>query len=277
MFSKLFKKGSSNTSTKRNEPKTTDEKQARKVKVQPNRIGDIGEYKINIQLDQLPKDSKYLSDILIPNLKSKSGYSQIDHIVFTPYAVFIIETKNYQGTIYGGKDRKTWSVNGKYQMMNPFHQNYGHISALKTIAEIDSSNIVSMISFTKRCTFKVDLELRKIQSNELIVYDIELSEFISRKLNVLKLQNSSPVYSEDDIEGLYQRILKTNITDNEIRERHVQALKSSTSSIISSGNSPAAKCKVCGTPLTAKVKEYCLTNKERFNGEVYCFEHQKQF
>ncbi|MDQ0228335.1 nuclease-related domain-containing protein [Metabacillus niabensis] len=277
MFSKLFKKGSSNTSTKRNEPKTTDEKQARKVKVQPNRIGDIGEYKINIQLDQLPKDSKYLSDILIPNPKSKSGYSQIDHIVFIPYAVFIIETKNYQGTIYGGKDRKTWSVDGKYQMMNPFHQNYGHISALKKIAEIDSSNIVSMISFTKRCTFKVDLELRKIQSNELIVYDIELSEFISRKLNVLKLQNSSPVYSEDDIEGLYQRILKTNITDNEIRERHVQALKSSTSSIISSGNSPTAKCKVCGTPLTVKVKEYCLTNKERFNGEVYCFEHQKQF
>lgn len=69
MFSKLFKKGSSNTSTKRNQPKTTDEKQARKVKVQPNRIGDIGEYKINIQLDQLPKDSKYLSDILIPNPK----------------------------------------------------------------------------------------------------------------------------------------------------------------------------------------------------------------
>lgn len=254
-----------------------------KSKVQPTRIGDIGEYKINIQLDQLPTECKYLSDVLIPNSKSKSGYSQIDHIVFTPYAIFVIETKNYQGTIYGGKDRKTWSVNGKFQMLNPFHQNYGHISALKTLIQIDSSNIVSMVSFTKRCTFKVDLELRKIQSNELIVYDIELSEFISRKLNVLKLQNGSPAYSETEIDQMYLLIVKANITDAEVRERHVQALKA-TSNNISSNNSDKqrsidttaiAKCKMCGTTVTAKVEKYCLSNKKRFNGNVYCFEHQR--
>lgn len=99
------------------------------------RKGEIGEYKIDIQLDQLPKDCRYLSDLLIRNSKARSGYSQIDHVVLTPYGIFVIETKNYQGTIYSGKHRKTWSVNGKFQMMNPFAQNYGHIKAL--VALID--------------------------------------------------------------------------------------------------------------------------------------------
>ncbi|MBO1511152.1 NERD domain-containing protein [Metabacillus sp. BG109] len=189
-----------------------------------------------------------------------------------------METKNFQETIYGGRDRKTWSVNGKFSMLNPFHQNYGHISLLKAIVPIESSNIVSSVSFTKRCTFKVDFELRNIQSNDLIVYDIELSEFITRKLNVLKLLKGSPVYSENEIEKMYLLINQVNLVDQEVRERHVQILKGSTSN----GNSndekkeqEKEKCKVCGTVVSKKVNEYCLTNKKRFNGEIYCYEHQR--
>ncbi|MGE7662989.1 nuclease-related domain-containing protein [Peribacillus sp. NPDC097197] len=46
---------------------------------------------------------KYLSDVLIPYFKAKSGYSQIDHVIFTPFAIFVIETKNYAGNIYGDR------------------------------------------------------------------------------------------------------------------------------------------------------------------------------
>ncbi|QNF29649.1 nuclease-related domain-containing protein [Metabacillus elymi] len=278
MFTKFFKKNKVKKTfdTKKTTPQSNQVQNINKVK--PTRIGDIGEYKINIQLDQIPKDCRYLSDILVPNSKSKSGYSQIDHVVLTPYAVFVIETKNYQGTIYGGKDRKTWSVNGKFNMLNPFHQNYGHISALKAIVPIENTNIVSMVSFTKRCTFKVDLELRKIQSKNLIVYDIELFEFINRKLNVLKLQNGSPVYSENDIVQMYQKVERANIRDSEVRERHVRLLKSNATKETSNGvqkKTSLDKCKVCGTVVPLKVKEYCLSNNKRFKGEIYCFEHQK--
>jgi hypothetical protein len=44
-------------------------------KVESTRIGEWGEYKINIQLDQLPKDCKYLSDLLVPNSKSRTVHS----------------------------------------------------------------------------------------------------------------------------------------------------------------------------------------------------------
>lgn len=45
-----------------------------KPKVQSTRIGELGEYKINIQLDQLPKGCKYLSDLMLANSKSRTGY-----------------------------------------------------------------------------------------------------------------------------------------------------------------------------------------------------------
>ncbi|MGR3766000.1 nuclease-related domain-containing protein [Rossellomorea sp. NS-SX7] len=237
------------------------------------RKGELGEYKIDIQLDQLPKDCRYLSDLLVKNPKAKSGYSQIDHVVLTPYGIFTFETKNYQGTIYGGKDRKTWLVNGKFKMMNPFVQNYGHIAALKTL--IDEKHhplFISMVSFTKRCTFKVGLEYRKIASNELIVYDIELSEFIHRKLSVLKLQHKQPLLSEPDISTIHHAFTQANIIDPTTREEHKLKLSNPEDTEVIAGASAA--CVACSKPVSAKVQAYCLANK-RFGGKIYCFEHQK--
>jgi hypothetical protein len=236
------------------------------------RKGEIGEYKIDIQLDQLPKECRYLSDLLIKNPKAKSGYSQIDHVVLTPYGIFAIETKNYQGTIYGGKDRKSWLVNGKFKMMNPFVQNYGHIKALTSFIDPKYHDLfISMVSFTKRCTFKVDIDYRKIASNEIIVYDIELSEFIHRKVSVLKIQYKEPLLTESDILTIFNAFSKANITDPKVREEHKNALKTDAPE---ENISSSSTCTVCNKHVSDKVKTYCLSNK-KFNGKIYCYEHQK--
>jgi hypothetical protein len=225
MFSKIFAKlNNKSGSVKSNKVQTNYKKE--KPKVAPTRIGELGEYKINIQLDQLPKNGRYLSDVLLPNLKSKSGYTQIDHIVLTSYGIFVIETKNYAGTIYGDRKRTNWSVNGKFQMMNPFNQNFGHIQAVHSLLKnVEISNFISLVSFTKRCTFKVNDELRKIQSNDLIIYDTELSEYINRKLNILKIQLSTPLFTDEVIKEMYQKLSSANITDQKIRDTHVEILK----------------------------------------------------
>lgn len=236
------------------------------------RKGEIGEYKIDIQLDQLPKDCRYLSDLLVKNPKAQSGYSQIDHVVLTPYGIFAIETKNYQGTIYGGKDRKTWLVNGKFKMMNPFLQNYGHIKALTSIIDNKYQDLfISMVSFTKRCTFKVDTDYRKIASNEMIVYDIELSEFIHRKVSVLKIQHKEPLLKQNDISAIYDAFSNANITDPKVREEHKFILTTKTPA---ESTSSRATCSLCNKPVSDKVKTYCLSNKN-LNGKIYCYEHQK--
>ncbi|TVX93622.1 nuclease-related domain-containing protein [Paenibacillus agilis] len=207
---------------------TTVKKTAsKKSKIESTRIGEIGEYKINIQLDQLPKNCLYASDIMIPNKKSRSGYAQIDHIIISPYGIFVVETKNYKGEIKGSKSEKYWTVDRRFKMYNPLMQNYGHIKALEGLLKNESNVLyISIISFTMRCRFAIDPELRKIESNELVVYDVELSEFINRKLNRLKATTGEPLLSHEKIQQMYQAIHNVNITDPKTRSAHVAALKS---------------------------------------------------
>lgn len=271
MFKKLFSKNQS-------VQEEVKEKVIPRPKIAAERIGDLGEYKINIQLDQLPNDCRYFSDLMLSNSKSKSGYSQIDHIILSPFAIFVIETKNYAGTIYGDFERPKWSVNGKFPMVNPFHQNYGHIKAIHThIPHVDISRFVSMVSFTRRSTFKVNEELRKIQSNALIVYDTELSDFITRKINVLKLIEKTPVFTEEQISEMVHLLTKENILDQQIRAKHVDNIKSSVK--LEDTNLmkvQKAVCHICKNEVSEKVTKFCISNKERFKGNIYCFEHQKK-
>jgi restriction system protein len=34
-------------------------------------------------------------------------------------------------------------------------------------------------------------------------------------------------------------------------------------------------CVVCNKPVSEKVKQYCLSNKQRFSGNIYCYDHQR--
>jgi len=276
LLSNLFKKDNKEKEQKSEvKPPTLKKKDNDMI---ATRKGEIGEYKIDIQLAQLPKEYMHISDIMIKNDKAKSGFSQIDHILITPYGIFVIETKNYQGTIYGGKDRKTWSVNGKFKMMNPFIQNFGHIQAIKNHIEEKYHNLfISIVSFTKRSTFKIDeLDFRKISSDELIVYDVELSEYIQRKVSVLKMQNKEPILEDNDKERIYKALVKANIKDQSIREQHVQSLKVEGDRVEGEAlnQKQHAKCCVCNKTVSDKVKSFCLSSK-KFNGKIYCFEHQK--
>jgi hypothetical protein len=239
------------------------------------RKGELGEYKVNIQLDQMPKEYKHLADLLVTNPEAKSGYSQIDHVLLTPYAIFVIETKNYQGEIKGGRDDKQWNVNNRFTMMNPFHQNYGHIKTVRKLTKASREDIVSLVSFTRRATFSVDPELRKIASNDLIVYDIELTEFIERKINYIKMTEKKSKFTAEQINEMYLALKQANITDPAIRTLHTDSLKGNLSTQKTNVDE-RAKCASCGKPVPQKVKEFCLANSDRFKGKIYCFDHQKK-
>ncbi|ETT61685.1 NERD domain-containing protein [Paenibacillus sp. FSL R7-277] len=199
-----------------------------KPKVASARIGELGEHKINIQLDQLPKECRTLSDLMFPNPKSRTGYAQIDHVVISPYCLFVIETKNYNGEIKGRRTDQQWSVSNRYKMYNPLKQNYGHIKAIESLIKgVATVKFISMVSFTMRCRFSIDPELRKIHSDELIVYDVELSEFISRKLISLKTGIFEPPISAAQGQTIYDHLVQANITDAEIHKLHVQRIKGS--------------------------------------------------
>ncbi|MGG0658351.1 nuclease-related domain-containing protein [Rummeliibacillus pycnus] len=272
VFGFLFNKKKQNEKEVTNSSVTKTTESKKNNEHWANRKGELGEYKINIQLDQFPKNYKYHSDLLIKNGKSSTGYSQIDHVIITPYGIFVIETKNYQGTIYGGKDRKTWLINGKFKMMNPLLQNYGHIQAIKELVDKKyHEHFLSIVSFTKRCKLKIDPELQKIQSNELVIYDILLSEFINRKIAILKLQHNEPLLTNDEIDWIYNTLSQSNVLDPSIRKQHVEKIKTNMSN---DDKADENKCIICKKPVSDKVKSYCLSNP-KFKGNIYCYEHQK--
>jgi len=97
-------------------------------------------------LMRLPDEYHVMDDVM---LKTKNGTTQIDHIVVSKFGVFAIETKNYQGEIYGNdniqewkqiivtkvtypkKPWKTYTYVTKNQFYNPVKQAVGHMYRIK--------------------------------------------------------------------------------------------------------------------------------------------------
>lgn len=189
--------------------------------VDPTHIGNLGEFKIEVQLRQFPEENRYLNDLLIPNPRSRTGFAQIDHILITPYAVFVIETKNYKGRIYGKREERYWSVNGKRNMYNPLQQNRTHVNALRRVLKrYGDIRLISVVSFTKRCELHVDPELTNVEFDQLAVYDVRLTDIIERKLIKLKAEYKTPTLSDADVRGIYELVSSTNIDDPVVREEH---------------------------------------------------------
>ncbi len=187
----------------------------------PERIGELGEHKIEVQLRQFSNGNRYFNDLLIVNPRSKTGYAQIDHVLITTYAIFVIETKNYKGFIRGKREDSSWRVNSKYNMYNPLRQNRTHINVLKRLLkECGDLRFISVVSFTKRCELHIDPDLRTVDTDEFVVYDILLTEFIERKLIRLRHEYSSPLLSDSDISSIFQVFCEKNITDPTVRKEH---------------------------------------------------------
>lgn len=94
----------------------------------PTIKGKMGEKSVSTLLSFLPKDEYIiLNDMMF---KNGSHSTQIDHIVISTHGIFIIETKNYKGWIFGNSDKYYWTQNiwgNKYSLYNPILQNRNHI------------------------------------------------------------------------------------------------------------------------------------------------------
>lgn len=122
----------------------------------PKIKGKMGEFNVSVILSTLPKDEyQVINDIIIP---SKYGTTQIDHVVVSIYGIFVIETKNYKGLIYGGEDAETWTKNmwgNKYSLRNPLKQNYGHVKSLQAILNVPKEMFIPIVVFSNRAKLRV--------------------------------------------------------------------------------------------------------------------------
>lgn len=81
-------------------------------------------------------DEYHIMDNVLFFGASGTRSTQIDHIVISPFGLFVIETKGYKGWIFGNENAEYWTQNiygEKYQFYNPIRQNEGHIRFLRRI------------------------------------------------------------------------------------------------------------------------------------------------
>jgi restriction system protein len=103
-------------------------------------------------------------DVIIP---AKNGTTQIDHLLVSPYGLFIVETKNIKGWIFGSENQSKWtqSLYGKmYSFQNPTHQTFRQKKILSEYLSLNESIIHTVIYFVGDCKFKTNLPANVINS-----------------------------------------------------------------------------------------------------------------
>lgn len=174
----------------------------------PKYKGQLGEKKVKKELEKLKNDYLILNDIMV---YSDNKTHQIDHIVISKYGIFVIETKNYGGKIYGKENDKIWiqKIGSKTNKLNnPIIQNNGHILALKDITKEKKENFISIICFGNNVELNID------NCKNVIKID---------KLN--KTINSYKKIKINNIEKIYNQIKKLNITSKKERKNHIKIIK----------------------------------------------------
>ncbi|KGY06775.1 nuclease-related domain-containing protein [Vibrio sinaloensis] len=160
--------------------------------------GVFGEFLVNRLLSKLPEsDYTLIKDVTLP---TSDGTTQVDHIVVSKYGIFVVETKNMKGWIFGSARQKQWTQkiyrhSSKFQ--NPLHQNYKHIKALETLLGCSEEHLHSVTVFIGDSTFKTEMppnvtyargSIRYIQQfNEVVFSDKDYAR-LTESINRLKLK-----------------------------------------------------------------------------------------
>ena len=124
--------------------------------------GKVGEFAVNAHVKLYLDKENYilLNDCTLADEQNQT--TQIDHILLSPYGIFVIETKNYKGWIFGSERQKMWTqkiYKKTYKFQNPLHQNYKHQKVLEQVLAdiVDPTMIHSVIVFMPDCEFKMQM------------------------------------------------------------------------------------------------------------------------
>lgn len=177
--------------------------------------GVLGELQINLLLKIfLSKDTYHLlKNVTLP---TDDGTTQIDHILVSKYGVFVIETKNMKGCIFGSPNQKVWTqkiFKHSNKFKNPIHQNYKHLKTLERCLNVDSESIYSVIVFVGDSTFKTEMPKNVTYAGGCIRY-------IKSKCHEVLTQDQ--VY--EAIEAIRNGRLKPSLKTNRDHVAHVKEI-----------------------------------------------------
>ena len=185
--------------------------------------GVLGESLIFNELDEIAGYHKIVANCYLP--KEDGSTSEVDLIMIHEKGIFVIESKDYSGWIFGNYQNKYWtqSLSGrggavKYRFYNPIWQNKGHIKSLNNYIDISQYPIYSYIVFSNHC------ELMEVTANPRDnVEVINRNRLIAAITN--KLDTSEIVMNNQKVDELYGALKQTSKHDAETKNKHISNIK----------------------------------------------------
>ncbi|WP_028574751.1 nuclease-related domain-containing protein [Desulfonatronovibrio hydrogenovorans] len=150
-------------------------------------------------------------DVTLP---SPDGSTQIDHVYVSPYGIFVVETKNMRGWIFGDARQSQWTqkiYKKSFKFQNPLRQNFKHVKALESVLQVPAGTIHSIVTFVGDSSFKTPMPPNVTYGAGFIRHIKSFKE---------------KVFSEDQVSDLVARIESGRLQPGySTRKKHVQRLK----------------------------------------------------
>lgn len=181
--------------------------------------GARGEYLLYKNLSPMEKENcKFLFNIYIPN--DKGELTEIDVIMICKEGIFVFESKNYSGWIYGDETQRKWTQtlpadsgrSEKHQFYNPILQNQSHVKCLKRIIG-DESPIYPIVVFSDRCEFKklnISTQYSVIHRDDVL-------------LTVKNILEKAEIHSVD-VEKIYKQLKPFADASQDIKQAHIDRI-----------------------------------------------------
>ena len=196
---------------------------------------------------------KLPADVYVPihnvTLPTPDGTTQIDHIFVSEFGVFVVETKNMKGWIFGGENQAQWTqqiykVKNKFQ--NPLRQNYKHVKTLESALEIPPEAIKSVIAFMGEGKFKTNMPSNVTHGAGYVRY--------IKSFNV-------PILSQEQVQYVVAQIQSGRLEPSRATDKeHVQQLKSRKSA------SADKICPRCGKSMVLRTAKKGANSGNKFWG-----------
>lgn len=185
-------------------------------------LGQFGEFSTEFALtnDNLDGELVVLKNVYVPY---RDKTSEIDLLMIHEKGIFVFESKNYSGWIFGNASQLNWTQslqNGeKHHFYNPIRQNQTHIKALSEYLNIPVSSFTSYIVFSERCS------LKSVPENTDQVIIVRRPDML-KKLRT-QLGSSVNLYSSEEMLQLVQKLQPLTNKGEAEKQQHINDIKKS--------------------------------------------------
>ena len=182
--------------------------------------GKVGEYEIFNTLFSYNDKRKFLFNCYLP--KGDGETTEIDVIMIHSSGIYVFESKNYSGWIFGNETHQEWTqtlMAGKNQtqrfhFFNPIMQNNLHIKHLSKYLNDTNIKYHSYIVFGKNC------ELKNVNVTNPNYRVITISDLL---LDVsVQIEQYDDNLSDEQIEEIFNKLYPLTQVSNEVKDEHIK-------------------------------------------------------